>query len=113
MIHSRLASLLLVLSLGLSTVGFGIARGQAPADGQIVICTGQGIITISVDAEGNPVESHMLCPDAALVFHAALVLEPPTILPADLNLAGLDWPEVAAAPHVYPPLVLGARGPPA
>ena len=113
MIHARLASLLLVLSLGLSTVGFGVARGQAPADGQMVICTGHGIVTISVDADGNPVESYMLCPDAALVFHAALTLEPPIVLPAEMSLAGLDWPATTTAPHVFPPLTLGARGPPA
>ena len=113
MTRLRLLPLLLVLSLGLSTVGFGMARGQAPGAGQMVICTGAGIITVTVDAEGNPVESHTLCPDAALVFLAAAALEPPALLPRDLSLLRLDWPQDAQAPRVHPPLTRGARGPPA
>lgn len=39
------------------------ARHQALATGEIVICTGYGITTIAVDAEGNPVRPVVLCPD--------------------------------------------------
>ena len=112
MILSRLFSLLLVLSLGLSTVGFGIARGQAPIAGEMVICTGQGMVTLSVDAEGNPIETHTLCPDAALVFFAAVASEPPANGPLGVSFVRLDWSQQAQQRHVSLPLTHGARGPP-
>ncbi len=105
-------SLLLILNLGLSALGFGMARGQAPATGQMVICTGNGIVTISVDAEGNPVESHTLCPDAALGFWAAVAIQPPFAAPADLAALWRDWPQEASVSIAAIPRNRSARAPP-
>ncbi|SDL80739.1 hypothetical protein SAMN04488026_11173 [Aliiruegeria lutimaris] len=112
MFCARLFSLLLVLSIGLSTVGFGVARGQAPATGQMVICTGMGTVTLSVDAEGNPVETHVLCPDAALVSFAATAIVSPTVQPVDASLVWMDWPRGVPLRRAFPLLTRGARGPP-
>ncbi len=113
MTRARLISLLLALTLGFATVGVGVARGQAPVAGQMVLCTGLGAITTSVDADGNPVERHGLCPDAALVFLAAVGEAPQAALQAELSLAWLDRPAVTQAPTPHRPLTRGARAPPA
>lgn len=113
MMSRILIPLLLSLSLGLSTVGFGVARGQAPAVGEMVICTGLGIVTVTVDAEGNPVEAQGLCPDNAAFFHAALM---PTAPEAQLLAGGLswrDWPLAAQAGRTERPGSRRARAPPA
>ena len=41
------------------------ARHQARAVGQTVVCTGYGVTTITIDAQGNPVPDGpmILCPD--------------------------------------------------
>ncbi|NDR57381.1 hypothetical protein [Aliiruegeria sabulilitoris] len=112
MFFARFCSLMLVLALGLSTVGFGVARGQAPAVGQMVICTGMGIVTLSVDAEGSPVETHTLCPDAALVSLAAVASVSLVVKSIDASLAWLDWPQDAQLSRVFSPLTRSARAPP-
>ncbi|MDV7142107.1 hypothetical protein R3X27_05370 [Tropicimonas sp. TH_r6] len=79
----------------------------------MVLCTGLGAVTTSVDAEGRPVQKHGLCPDAALSLLAAVEPPPMTVLPADLSFGWLDRPRVAQAPATHPPLTRGARAPPA
>ena len=102
----------LILSLGFSSLGFGMARGQAPAAGEMVLCTGNGIVTVSIDADGTPVESHTLCPDAALAFWVATASPPPDVVPADLVRAWRDWPQDAAVRHASIPRRRSARAPP-
>lgn len=106
-------AVLLALLLGVSALGFGMARGQAPQAGQIVICTGQGIVTISIDADGKPVERHTLCPDAALTLMAAVATAPPVVAADDLPASWRNWPAATRAPRVFPPLAGSARAPPA
>lgn len=108
-----LLSIVLILSLGLSSLGFGMARGQAPTAGKMVICTGNGIVTISIDADGNPVESHTLCPDAALSFWAAVTAPPLAAAPVQLASARLDWPQDAVVTRPGHPRTRSARAPPA
>ncbi|MGR3469094.1 MAG: hypothetical protein ACU0CI_14575 [Shimia sp.] len=63
----------LILSLTLSSVAFGAARGHAPATDRIELCKGAIITHIWRDAEGNEVSGHILCADAAM----ALLVPPP------------------------------------
>ncbi|SFC35089.1 hypothetical protein SAMN04488094_10472 [Tropicimonas isoalkanivorans] len=112
MTRSGLLSLLLTLNLGLSALGFGMARGQVPVAGQMVICTGNGIVTLSVDADGNPVASHTLCPDAALGFWAPVAVQPPAAPRADLALLWHDWPQSASVAVAAVPRNRSARAPP-
>ena len=46
------------------------ARGTTDADGQIVICTGTGPITVLVDGDGQPMERGHVCPDCAMSLFA-------------------------------------------
>lgn len=104
-------TLVMVPILALTSVTMAVARGHAPAVGQVVICSGYGIVTIAVDADGNPTEAVQPCPDCVAGQSA---------LPAaDFS----DGPRARVAPRVLPfarglvrgaqpALVPPARGPP-
>lgn len=58
--------LFLILTLALTGQTLASARGQAQAVGEIVICAGTAVTTITVDRNGQPVETTHICPDMAL-----------------------------------------------
>lgn len=108
----RLWCLGLAAVIALTSLQMAVTRGmEVDAAGQFVICTGQGVKTITVDRDGQPVEVVHICPDCALTFAG--------ILPAVQRYVG---------PHVYlrnarysignvaasgaRPLIWRARGPP-
>jgi len=107
-----IASFFLTLVLVLSGLSLAAARGQNPDIGiEMVICSGVGMTTISIGADGQPLEKTHICPDGASIFAA------------DFSLPVLDRPELAliaeialaearpvAAQHALSP---SARGPPA
>lgn len=64
----HLFSMLLMLTLGLTSATAGSARGQMRVAGEIVICSGQGVVTISIDAQGNPTGPIHICPDCVLTL---------------------------------------------
>lgn len=67
--------------LGVTLMGQGAAAGMTMQDaaGRMVICTGDGVISIYVNAEGEPVTPDHICPDC-VVMGASLLLP-----------AMLDW----------------------
>ena len=112
MTFARLILLSVILSLGLSTVGFGVARGHAPAAGQMVICTGHGIVTVTIDADGNPVTTQTLCPDAALSALAATPSPSAEVVAPERPRAWRQWPgqDLGGLPRQN--IARGARAPP-
>ena len=78
----------LVLTITLTSVGLGHARGILPGTDSIVICQGHISTVIWVDAQGNEVKKPSLCADAALALFA------------DPGLSGpqLESPELLATP---------------
>jgi len=70
---------LLALILALTSQTMAVARGQTRIAGEIVICSGYGLTTISVDEDGNPVGPVHICPDMVLGLMAALEVQPPTL----------------------------------
>ena len=72
-----------------------VARGMPGPDGQMVICTGQGPVMISVDANGNPVGPPHICPDAALSLLKMALVTPDTAGPAPQTYQKLSLAEVA------------------
>lgn len=58
--------LFLILTLTLTGQTLASARGQAQAAGEIVICAGTVVTTITVDRNGQPVKTTHICPDMAL-----------------------------------------------
>ena len=107
----RCVAILAILATVLTAGAVGAARGQAMAAGQIVICADGGAVTLSVDAEGNPVGTPHWCPDCVLLLLAGLAPGPAAGAPpagsAAALPAGFD-PLRAAARAAVPP----ARGPP-
>ena len=107
-----LFGVLLALSVALTAGMVGAARGQAQVAGQMVICSGQGVVTITVDAEGNPTGPVHVCPDCVLSFLAAAEAAPL----ADLTVPGWSFADWAPAPHAHrsggPVVAPMARGPP-
>jgi len=63
----RLAGLTLALTIALTSVTMALARGQTrDAAGIMIICSGAGVVSVSVDADGDPVGPVHICPDCAL-----------------------------------------------
>ncbi|MFP7672614.1 hypothetical protein ACG74X_04560 [Marivita sp. S0852] len=74
----------LLLVIGFASVQLAAARGQAPAVGTMVICTGTGPIHILVDENGDPTGAVMVCPDYALAFFADITGSTPQAKRVDL-----------------------------
>ena len=63
----RLLSLTLALLIAVTSQQMAIARGVTTnAAGQVILCTGQGVVTVTLDANGDPIEPAHICPDCAL-----------------------------------------------
>ncbi|TVS03280.1 MAG: hypothetical protein EA407_07645 [Rhodobacteraceae bacterium] len=57
---------LLATIIGLGSVTHALARHQAQGAETLVICTGYGLVQITIDADGNKVEQTLPCPDCLL-----------------------------------------------
>ncbi len=64
--------ILFALLLAATSLTMATARGQTRIAGEIVICTGYGLSTISVDENGNPTGPIHVCPDMVLALMSAL-----------------------------------------
>jgi len=96
------ACLVFALVLGLTGQSMAFARGQAVATGEMVLCTGGGIVSVPVDAEGNPTGPAHICPDCALSL--IVMAEAGSKAPAALIWCGMvlvvpDAPVVMAKRH--------------
>jgi len=112
MIH-RLPLLPLLLSalFALTSVTMAAARGHVMQGNAVVICSGYGVVTILVDAKGEPVGTVHPCPDCTL--HLVLAGAPPA--PMSLRPATRAEPLRAPARHLPAArarLSPTARGPP-
>jgi hypothetical protein len=87
----------LCLILALTSQSMAVARGASAATGQVVLCTGSGLVAIYVDAEGAPTSAPHICPDAAL--NVVADLDPIAVVATDLEFAAIEWqtPETAQA----------------
>lgn len=104
--------LTLVLTVLLTAQVMGAARGQARVAGELVICSGQGVVTLRLDADGNPVDPPMICPDCALTLLVQGISEGGSLAPP-VSVTPVIWPGPVAAP-VKPatPVHTQARAPP-
>lgn len=96
----------------LTSVGMGVARGQAPVARHVHLCGSFGIETVAVDAQGNVLTAPGHCPDCAGLLLAvdapalAAPLQPGLVLSLSPAFAALSARYVEAA--LRPP----ARAPP-
>ena len=111
MIRTALA-LFLSLTLALTGFGMAVARGQGQPEvaGQIVICTGVGITTITIGPDGAPVKTIHMCPDAMMQMVATFT-PPPAPLPRPVRISrAVIRPETTRLSRET--LTPSARGPP-
>lgn len=101
------AVLALVVTAGMA----GAARGQAKAVGEIVICSGQGAVTLAIDADGNPAGPAHWCPDCVLTLLAA-VSDPVASLVAPAHFSAAGRGQAFALRAACAPSHAQARGPP-
>lgn len=107
-----ISALFLSVVLGLASFTMAAARAQsASIAGEITICSGYGVVSIAVDADGNPVGTVHPCPDCLSGLHLAdLPGAPATALPAQRS-SRIARPH-ADALHTQSALQPKSRGPP-
>lgn len=106
-----LMAAVMVLTSGTMALARTSPGGQAPNGQTIVICTGMGLSTVTLDANGNPVDPSPICPDCALHSVALLDAHPRMAGPAST----LTVLQPAAPPQTGPSFEVvqaAARGPP-
>lgn len=94
-----------------TSVTMAVARGQVQVGGQIVICTGDGVVSVDVDAGGNPVGPAHICPDCVLSFMAFSESAPVGPV-APVTVARLVQDVVVVLPASRSLAAARARGPP-
>lgn len=79
-----IAIALLALAVMASSVPMAVARNQPRPIGEMVLCTGYGMVVVSVDAQGQPTGPMMPCPDCVMTLAgldgAGAVLPPPPLV---------------------------------
>ena len=106
-----LFGLTLALMLAISSMGMAVTRGQAASTVELVICSGMGMMTVSLDSQGNPVGPTHPCP-YCLAGHT------PALLPDAVSLPARERGLVTYAPTPVPGVIALssppalARGPP-
>ena len=108
----RPVSLLLALVLALTSVGLGAARGTVMQGGQVVLCTGAGVVSVAAPA-GHGTRGHVhLCPDMALsVLQAPLPVADPVAGRTALPMPAAR-PAATRTTARHRALPVRARGPP-
>lgn len=109
-LHPCLSAALIALLL-LTSQSAAVARGGGTVAGQMVLCTGAGLVTVLVDETGAPVGTPHVCPDAVLGF--LVDLPAPETQPA-LDRVGhsILQPEARQLAATRPTRRFQARAPP-
>jgi len=106
-------SALWVLCLGIAAASVTSAVARTAAHGQysVVICGIDGVVQITLDAQGNPVAPMHPCPDCIVVLSAALpaASDPPFVAFTVSDIVPGTRATAVIAARVPPGL---ARGPP-
>lgn len=103
-----IAIALCALAVMVSSVTMAVARNQPRAIGEMVLCTGYGMVVVSIDAEGQPTGPMMPCPDcvpslAGLTESASTLPPPPRRLIAQAHaLRSLPAPATGAPVFHHP-----------
>ena len=107
-----LALVFLTLVLATGSVTMAVARHQMRAVGQLVLCTGYGIVMIGVDETGKPTGPILPCPDCTPALAALTEGAPPSARAPD-SLIAHRFPRIGASlVRSAPPPHARARAPP-
>ncbi|MEL7092802.1 MAG: hypothetical protein AAFN94_13800 [Pseudomonadota bacterium] len=105
-------TLSLAILIALTSQQMASARALAyDAAGQVVLCTGHGLVTITVDRDGDPIESVRFCPDCVV---SQLAPEPaqPQVDPTSVRMQRLAHTPVPQLKIWVAPRRSTARDPP-
>lgn len=111
----RLLCLTLALLIAVTSQQMAMARAAThDAAGQVILCTGQGVVTVTLDANGEPMGPVHICPDCALTL--MLFADVPAVGDAQVvhiqtlaqtPVAALGTPIIHKATHARdPPLIV-------
>lgn len=107
-----LSMILLLLAMMASSVTMAQARHQPRPIGDMVLCTGYGMMVVPIDAQGQPTGPMLPCPDSILAVSALEAGAPdlplPVLQPLNLTHALRELP----APASGGPLLPRSRAPP-
>ncbi len=102
----------LALLIAVTSQQMAMARGMArDASGQVILCTGQGVVTVTLDAQGEPMGPVHICPDCALTL-MDFADAPIAVGSAAIHIQTLAHTPVAALQIPVVPTRTQARGPP-
>ncbi len=107
-----LSSCLLVLTLVVSSVTMATARHQPRAVGEMVLCTGRGMVTVDVDAQGRPTGPILPCPDCVIVLNALPGGQTTLPAPTSRLIATIHTLRDHATPTLRARLLHRSRAPP-
>lgn len=105
----------LILILAMTTMGYvaSAARGQTVLGGQVVVlCSGGGLVQVTLDETGAPTDETHLCPDLAFGLLAALEVSPPAVARPVAAVTDARRTIAGVVLHGQAPVVAQARGPP-
>jgi hypothetical protein len=109
----RLTALALILAMAVMGFAAATARGQSTAGGQVlVLCSGGGLVQVTLDADGKPTGDTHICPDLAFSLLAALEVSPPDVARPVAAISELPRVAVGVRRHGIAPVAERARGPP-
>jgi hypothetical protein len=105
-------AIILALLVTLTSQQMAVARGQAAVAGEMVLCTGLGsVVTVNVDADGQPTGPAHICPDCALSLMFAVA--DPALPTTALTLRAVTYVvRENTISYLHPAVAPLARGPP-
>lgn len=108
----RILTLTLALMIAVTSQQMAMARGvMKDAQGQVILCSGQGPIVVTLDAQGDPIGPVHFCPDCALKV-LAYVDVPITVKTRVIHIQTLTQTTVQTPEILLIPIPAQARDPP-
>ena len=104
-------SLTLALALVLTSQAMASVRGASEATGQAVLCIDGAMVTVHLDAEGQPTKAPHYCPECMLLALASASVPPGAVLAVAVSPAVFDLLAPQAVP-VLCGITLRTRAPP-
>lgn len=109
---TRVFTILLALLIAVTSQQMAVARGtMLDAAGQVVLCTGHGVQTVTIDHHGDPMETVHICPDCAMTI-AVSFDAPVAVQTAVVHVQTLGQTPVCDLQMALVPNAALARGPP-
>ncbi|KPP90417.1 MAG: Protein of unknown function (DUF2946) [Rhodobacteraceae bacterium HLUCCA08] len=106
---ARLFAFLLAFLVAITGQQLAAARGHVGQ--QVVLCTGGGLVTITLDANGNPTGPAHFCPDGVSNFVATATLTP-RVDPPFVHISRATQPVLPQDEAQLAHIEQKARGPP-